>query len=182
MIKGKTRARTYRAIYRLLDRVSPVPFDCGRICGAACCQSDEADELGLYLLPGEEKIHDRRDGWLTWEMQSTDELDLPASWNGRVCFVRCGGPKHCRRELRPIQCRTFPLRPRILKEGEDGTDIVFREEGSELVLVRNREPLPYSCPLIEGEAELDPAFVRATYTVWKHLIRDPLIYDLTAGR
>jgi hypothetical protein len=31
--------------------------------------------------------------------------------------------------------------------------------------------------MIEDETELDPDFVRATYTAWKHLIRDPLIYD-----
>ena len=56
MIKGKTRKRTYRAIYRLLDRVSPVPFDCGTICGAACCNAAAEDEsLGMMLLPGEEK-------------------------------------------------------------------------------------------------------------------------------
>ena len=182
MIKGKTRARTFRAIYRLLDRVSPVPFDCGRICGAVCCQSEEGDEMGLYLLPGEEKIHDRRDGWLRWEKQSTDELDLPASWNGTVCFVRCQGPEHCRRALRPIQCRTFPLKPCLRREGEGGDDIVYRETGCELALIRNNDALPYSCPLIRAEAALDPAFIRATYTVWKHLMRDPLIYDLIAGQ
>ena len=32
--------------------------------------------------------------------------------------------------------------------------------------------------MIEDETELDPRFIRATLTVWKHLIRDPLIYDL----
>jgi hypothetical protein len=26
--------------------------------------------------------------------------------------------------------------------------------------------------------DLNPDFVQATYTVWKHLIRDPLIFDL----
>ena len=65
MIKGSTRKRTYRAIYRLLDRVSPVPFDCGMICGSACCTSIGEDEMGIYLLPGEEKIHDKHSmsGW-----------------------------------------------------------------------------------------------------------------------
>ena len=32
--------------------------------------------------------------------------------------------------------------------------------------------------MIEDEVELDPDFIKATHTVWKHLIRDPLIYDL----
>ena len=47
--------------------------------------------------------------------------------------------------------------------------------------------VPYTCPLIEenmkGNAcdkrlKLNESFINATYTVWKHLIRDPLIYDL----
>ncbi len=64
-----------------------------------------------------------------------------------------------------MQCRTFPLTPHI---DEDGV----------LSLVRNDSDLPYSCPLITEEMELNPAFVKATYTCWKHLLQDPLIYDL----
>ena len=33
----------------------------------------------------------------------------------------------------------------------------------------------------EEEIELDERFVKATTTVWKHLIRDPLIYDMVWG-
>ena len=47
-----------------------------------------------------------------------------------------------------------------------------------LELEYNSEELPYSCPLIEDEIPLNDNFVKATYTVWSHLIRDPLIYDL----
>ena len=35
--------------------------------------------------------------------------------------------------------------------------------------------------MIEEETELDERFVQATFTVWKHLIRDPLIYDMVWG-
>ncbi len=165
MIRPSTRARTYRAIYRLLDRVSPVPFDCGMICGAACCLPEEADDMGIYLLPGEEKIHDRHADWLTWTTQRTAEYEFPASWKGVVHFVRCKEPPHCPRSMRPIQCRSFPLLPHLTEAGE-------------LQLIYDDSDLPYCCPLIDDEAELMPDFVRATYTVWKHLIRDPLIYDL----
>ena len=166
MIKGTTRARTYRAIYRLLNRVSPVPFDCGKICGSACCTAAYSDdELGIMLLPGEEKIHSKDAEWLDWGTLSTDEFEFPASWQGKVNFVRCKTPPHCPRELRPIQCRTFPLSPHI-------------NEAGELTMIYNDTELPYCCPMIEDEAELDPDFVQATLTVWKHLIRDPLIYDL----
>ena len=165
MIKGSTRARTYRAIYRLLDRVSPVPFDCGMICGAACCTAIGEVDMGIYLLPGEEKIHDRHADWLTWHTQSTEEYDFPESWHGKVHWVRCNEPPHCPREKRPIQCRSFPLLPHLTEDGE-------------LWLVWNDSDLPYCCPMIEDETELDPDFIKATHTVWKHLIRDPLIYDL----
>ena len=164
-MKSTIRKRTYRAIYRLLDRVSPVPFDCGAICGAACCSAaDMDDELGIFLLPGEEKVHSRDEDWLTWTTLSTDEYEFPASWHGKVNFVRCKTPPHCPRSRRPIQCRTFPLAPHISDDGE-------------LHLIYDDAELPYCCPMIEDETELDPDFVRATYTAWKHLIRDPLIYD-----
>ena len=182
MMKGKTRKRTFRAIYRLLDRVSPVPFDCGRICGAVCCQQEEGEEMGLFLLPGEEKIHDKKDAWLSWEELDTEEYDFPASWKGKVFFVNCRGPEHCRRSLRPIQCRTFPLKPCLAREVEDPSRILYREEGEELALILSDDALPYHCPLIESRAKLDEAFIKATYTVWKHLMRDPLIYDLLAKK
>lgn len=166
MIKGSTRKRTFKAIYRLLDRVSPVPFDCGAICGSACCTAAEHDEsLGIMLLPGEEKIHDRKDDWLSWEALITNEYEFPESWQGKVWFVRCKTPPVCPRHLRPIQCRTFPLMPYLDRDGS-------------LHMVLNDQELPYVCPMITDEVELDERFVKATETVWKHLIRDPLIYDL----
>lgn len=166
MIKGTTRKSTYRAIYRLLDRVSPVPFDCGRICGAACCTAANYDEeMGIFLLPGEEKVHSRHDDWLVWNSLSTEEYEFPESWHGNVCFVRCKTPPHCPRSKRPIQCRTFPLAPHISPDGS-------------LHLIYSDADLPYCCPMIEESTELDPRFVQATYTVWKHLVRDPLIFDL----
>ena len=45
-------------------------------------------------------------------------------------------------------------------------------------MTKNDEDLPYTCPLIADDMPLDRDFVRVTYTIWAHLIRDPLIYDL----
>jgi len=58
---------TYQKIYALLDRVSPVPYDCGKLCTAACCgcaglpEGKDEEELGMFLLPGEEQmlLHNR---------------------------------------------------------------------------------------------------------------------------
>ena len=52
----------------------------------------------------------------------------------------------------------------------------IKADGS-LILIFNDYDLPYACPIIEEGAELDDRFLRATYTAWKHLIRDPLIFD-----
>ncbi|MBQ7725364.1 MAG: hypothetical protein IJT63_07115 [Lachnospiraceae bacterium] len=169
MIKSIIRKDDYRAIYRFLDRVSPVRFDCGTLCSCACCGTPEdeswEEEMGIYLLPGEDKVHDRGDSWLRWSEESTDDYEFPESWNGKVFFVKCKNAPECPREKRPIQCRTYPLSPHFLDEGH-------------LVLIWNTEEVPYKCPLIEENMKLNTDFVHATYTVWKHLVRDPLILDL----
>ncbi|MBQ1471266.1 MAG: hypothetical protein IIZ34_02785 [Eubacterium sp.] len=167
MLKSTIRKREYEAIYRLLDRVSPVPFDCGQLCGCACCVTEEegAAEMGIYLLPGEDKVHSRKEDWLIWSDERAEDYEFPESWKGVVHFVRCKTPPHCPREKRPIQCRTFPLTPHL-------------DEDDVLTLVYNDQELPYDCPLIDEEMPLEESFVRATYTAWSRLIRDPLIYDL----
>ncbi len=168
MIKSVIRRSEYRAIYRFLDRVSPLSYDCGTLCGAVCCgKGDDShwdEELGIYLLPGEDKVHDKKDDWLFWSEESTEEYDFPYSWKGKVYFVRCKNAPRCPREKRPIQCRTYPLSPHFPDEGH-------------LVLIWNVSELPYTCPLIRDKVKLNPDFVKATYTVWKHLVRDPLILD-----
>ena len=166
-MRSTIRRRTYQAIYRLLDRVSPIDTDCGQLCGAACCMGDPEGEetVGIYLLPGEEKLHSRHDEWLDWAEDYAEDYEFPDSWTGKVCFINCKTPPHCPREKRPIQCRTFPLTPHIDEDGE-------------LSLIYNDLDLPYACPLIYEAVPLNDDFVRATLTVWKHLIRDPLIYDL----
>ena len=64
-MKSSIRKRTYQAIYRLLDRVSPLDCDCGTLCGAVCCtcasnETEDNPALGIYLLPGEEKVFTKR--------------------------------------------------------------------------------------------------------------------------
>ena len=181
MIKSSITKRKFKAIYRLLNRVSPQDYDCGTLCGAACCTAEKDDaiaigsshggeqskelEMGIYLLPGEDKIHDKHDTWLRWSAEDAEDYEFPESWRGKMFFVQCDGPNKCKRELRPMQCRTFPLAPHI-------------DDAGELSLVYNDMELPYNCPLIYDEIPLNDSFVRATFTVWQHLIKDPLIYDL----
>lgn len=173
VMKSTIRKNTYKAIYRLLNRVSPLPTDCGELCSAACCccggdgtSADSPDfDMGIYLLPGEEKLFDRKEPWLKWSVEDAEDFEFPDSWSGKVYFVRCKTPPHCPREMRPLQCRFYPLAP-------------YLTEKRKLQLILSPADLPYRCPLIDDKMTLQPDFIKATYTVWKHLIRDPLIFDL----
>lgn len=167
-MKSKITKRTWQAIYRLLDRVSPIDGDCGLLCGCACCTETgdlSGEDMGIYLYPGEEKIHDKDASWLTWTVEKAEDFDFPDSWHGNIYFVCCNTPPKCPRHMRPFQCRTYPLTPHINENGV-------------LTLIKNDENLPYKCPLIENNVELNEDFIKATYTVWVHLLRDPLILDL----
>ena len=180
-MKSTITKTTYRAIYKLLDLVSPVDFDCGILCGAACCLCDYEPEdieytaagdenadkyMGLMLLPGEEKVFDKSDDeWISWGSLLAEDYDYPESWHGRVPFIQCRTVPLCRREKRPIQCRTFPLSPHI---DEDGI----------LHMIICADELPYECPLITDFVRLNDDFIKATYTCWKHLLRDSKILDL----
>ncbi|MGI6722241.1 MAG: hypothetical protein ACOX4I_06815 [Anaerovoracaceae bacterium] len=163
-MKSSIKKSTYQAIYRLLNRVSPISSDCGRLCGSACCIPGD-DNMVIYMLPGEEKLFSRKEDWLKWDWDQAELYEFPDSWHGRVYTVRCTDPPNCLREMRPLQCRTFPLAPYLNEDGE-------------LSLILYPQKTPYVCPLVQGEVPLDPRFVKATYTVWQHLIRDPLIRDL----
>lgn len=172
-MKSNIKKKTYKAIYRLLDRVSPIDGDCGKLCNAACCTcgGDSKDDdgldfdLGIYLLPGEEKIFTMEEDWLKWSVEYAEDYDFPDSWFGKIYFVRCKTPPICPRESRPLQCRFFPLAPHFSEQGK-------------LQLIYCTSELPYSCPLITKKMKLTDDFVKATYTVWNRLIKDPLIFDL----
>lgn len=160
----KISKEAYQKIYRLLDDATPLKGDCGELCRKLCCQKDNED-LGIYLLPGEEALFTRDEDWLVWEEQKAEDYDFPPSWQGKVYFIRC--LKDCPREKRPLQCRTFPLAPHLTAKGT-------------LVLIRETLPLPYQCPLIAEQMPLEPAFIQAVYEAWSELIKDPLIRDLVA--
>ena len=89
-MKSTIKKRTWKAIYRLLDRVSPIDYDCGKLCGAACCTCADTNgddmEMGIYLYPGEHKIHNKKDNWLDWTVEDAAEFEFPDSWNEQEIF------------------------------------------------------------------------------------------------
>ena len=54
-ITAEEMKKSIERIYKRLDEVSPVDFDCGKLCSEVCCVYDAEDyrneELALYLLP-----------------------------------------------------------------------------------------------------------------------------------
>ncbi|MHB1418263.1 MAG: DNA-methyltransferase [Bacillota bacterium] len=153
----------YETIYRMLDKFTPLVTDCGSLCQKACCQSEGAQELGIYLLPGEHLMFTGHEDWLIWEEQDSEAFEFPASWTGKIYFVRCTRP--CPRHQRPLQCRTYPLAPHILP-------------GGTLTLIKETLELPYRCPILENNMEMHQGFIDNLFHAWTILNRYPTINDL----
>lgn len=118
-----------RKAREMLETVTPLKTDCGRVCGARCCRSLEGEETGMLLFPGEEACYAGKPGW---------KLRKTPSGTLLVC------PGDCARDERPLACRIFPLLP------------VVREEGVRVALDLRAAAV---CPLRRrGLAALDPAF------------------------
>lgn len=179
----------YRELYEKLDAVYPVPYDCGTLCGKACCGVSDYDrpvrddEMGLYLYPGEEELQKEDPDWLYWSEETVDETDIteteefaalfPPSFLGRsLSFVKCRAPLHCHRAHRPLQCRLFPTQAHLLYAG--------KRRREKLILIYNDMDLPYRCPLIEEEVKLNEDWLRTVYEVWEALLEDPLVHDMVA--
>ena len=133
----------------LLSGLTPLKADCGRLCGGACCQGDEA--TGMLLFPGEEALY----------AHCAFARVLPAGFSlgGQgVSLLVCQG--RCERENRPLACRLFPLFLR------------FREDGSTRVVMDRRARA--LCPLTGyGLYALDSAFLDAARTAYDLLLADP---------
>ena len=155
-------------IHKVLNRVSPVDYDCGKLCGEICCLYDDEDysndDLLIYLLPGEELLYENSE---SFELKhfSIKEIDYPYSWKDGVYTVKCLNPPNCQREIRPIQCRTFPLIPHLDKRGE-------------FHLIFDESEFPYKCPIVHDHIKLNDDFVKTTYEIWTMLMANPLVYDL----
>ena len=88
----------YGLIYNTIGGLTPLDYDCGILCGKACCKGEDA---GMLLFPHEEEALDLSPFTVTEQ-------------DGRL-LVRCNG--NCDRENRPLACRIFPFFPTITPEG-----------------------------------------------------------------
>lgn len=136
-------ADALRRALALLEDVTPLSTDCGRVCDGRCCRPS-ADSVGMLLLPGEETL-------LTGE----DYTITPADGG---TLLTCDG--HCRREKRPFACRVFPLFPYV---GEDGRVRAVYDPRSWRLC-----PLTQNC----ARVPLRRDFVRAVRRAGRILMRD----------
>ena len=93
------------AARELLENLTPLKTDCGRLCRGACCQGDEA--TGMLLFPSEEALYE---GCAFARVVPTDFSLGGTPAQLLVCDGRCD------RKNRPLACRLFPL---FLKFRED---------------------------------------------------------------
>lgn len=136
------------AARELLDHLTPLKTDCGRLCGAACCQGDE--NTGMLLFPEEETLYEG--------CAFADVLPLDYSLGGmQAHLLVCRG--RCEREMRPLACRLFPL---FLKFKEDGVTKLRIDMRAKAV-----------CPLTDyGIRSLDPDFKQAARKAYDLLLED----------
>ena len=128
-----------------IGNLTPMLSDCGGLCGAACCQSDEDGQGGVYLFPGEAAL---LEGCAWGRVEPTPFAPM----------LVCDGP--CDRAKRPLGCRIFPLTP---VRGRDGRWTVRMD-------ARARAMCPLSAHGLSG---LDPAFPRAVRDALRIVAKDP---------
>jgi len=130
----------------LLSHVTPLAFDCGKRCQAACCQGGEED--GMLLFPGEERYYIG----CSWAKIAEDRL-------GKRLI--CAG--ECPRENRPLSCRIFPLVIKAVAQ-EDG--------GIKANISMDVRAWPV-CPLMQsGRKGLKAEFINAVRKAAKLLLRE----------
>lgn len=133
----------------VIGDATPLPVDCGQLCGAACCHGDE--DAGMLLFPGEMV---RLAGVPSFRLFRIRYM------GGRAWHLTCDGT--CDRELRPLACRIFPLAPYIDEQG-----------------IISAVPDPRArrmCPLADGE-HLDRRFRRRVAKAFDLLAEEPKILE-----
>lgn len=136
------------AARELLESLTPLKTDCGRLCQGACCQGDEA--TGMLLFPGEEALYE--------DCAFARVVPTGFSLGGTPAqLLVCDG--RCDRKNRPLACRLFPL---FLKFREDQTPVLRMDARARAV-----------CPLTDyGMKALDPEFRQAARRAYDLLLED----------
>ena len=135
-------------LYELLADVTPLPYVCGVLCGAACCKGSDRD--GMILFPGERRFFEDLPGFSVWHNAEYD-----------YDYLVCSGS--CDREERPLSCRIFPYffyvtRDEVVRAAPD-----IRALGH--------------CQLLKDRVPIDRAFLRRMRMCAKVIRADGELYD-----
>lgn len=137
----------YGKAYRILDKSTPLRFDCGLLCNSKCCLGDS--NSGMQLYPGEEVMLINSEF-----LYIKDEVfhDM------KIKFAICKGK--CDRRYRPLACRVYPLVPYISQEGK-------------LRIIEDPRA-KYNCPLLlyDKSEDINKLFKRNVYKVFLLLFQD----------
>lgn len=149
----------FETAYRLMDEAI-IDGNCGELCGYHCCRRSDAagDHMGMYLLPLEYEYM-QYDQATEFEIHSNLLYDMPPKIK-KSYYIYCHEKEGCLRELRPIQCRTFPFEPHI--------------ENGEFSIVIEKEQI-HACPLIGMIPQWRQAFIDGVYNGWLELMKVPII-------
>ena len=91
--------------YELLEYVTPLTYDCGKLCKGLCCKGD--NNTGMWLFPYEDEI--------LKDIPDFVIKDCEGNFGGKM--VICSGK--CDRKTRPLACRIYPYFPMITEDGFD---------------------------------------------------------------
>lgn len=157
--------RTLKAARDKLLDLTPLKINCGRLCGGACCQPDEEEgcENGMLLFPYEERFYQKPVPGFDFHLVPDDTL-----YKGGKRLV-CEGT--CPREHRPLACRLFPLRLRVVTDDP---------AGEHAHAVAEWDPRAgHVCPLADegGLQAMNPAFIRAAEEAGDLLIADTCMLE-----
>ena len=146
--------------YALLERITPLPVDCGKFCSRACCNGDS--QTGMELFPYEDMLLKGK----------KDFSILPAEDKEKYGLCVCEG--FCRREERPLACRIFPFFPLVYTNKRTGRleiRIIQDPRGRSL------------CPLVQQDISPQPIFERRLRRATRILLKDPVLreYILKTG-
>lgn len=117
--------------YYILNKETPLKYDCGKLCNSLCCRNN-GEDLGMWLLPYEKEV-----------LKQYDTYTFHSSSDGTETVV-CKGI--CDRNIRPFACRIYPYYP-SLKRSEDGYIYIQ-------IKVDPRARL--SCPIVKYNNEYRP--------------------------
>ena len=134
--------------------------NCGDLCDCHCCRDNHetGEAMGIYFLPYEYETmqlendiidHDRTEKHTSEEYLFTDEIEY-------LVYSYCKSVLGCHRDLRPIQCRSYPFAPHLDKGVLS------------LVIEKNQE---HDCPLIKMKENWRQEYIDGMYKGWKELLQ-----------